>query len=254
VPQLAFLNTLISDEQVLPPASHLYQRLLAMDPEEAIEVAEEYLDEHSLEQLCDEVLVPALSLAEQDRHQGELDEAKQRFILRTMRELVDDVGTRTRQGTDEEGASAADRGAKPDVADTGDVVLCLPARDEADEIVGQMLVYLLAERGIDAEVLSTTALSGEIIEQLEKYSARVVCVSALPPHAATHARYLCMRIRPRFRELKILVGLWGTGGSTKKAEQRLLDTGIDGVVTTLAAAVEQIERALSARRVVQHSA
>ena len=68
VPQLSFLNTLLSDEEVLPPEARFYQRLLALDPEEAADIAEEYLKENSLESLYDKVLLPALSLAEQDRH------------------------------------------------------------------------------------------------------------------------------------------------------------------------------------------
>ena len=97
VPQLSFLNTLLSDEEVLPPEARFYQRLLALDPEEAADIAEEYLKENSLESLYDKVLLPALSLAEQDRHQGDLDETKERFILNAMRELVDELGTKAKQ-------------------------------------------------------------------------------------------------------------------------------------------------------------
>ena len=92
-----FLNTLLSDEEVLPPEARFYQRLLALDPEEAADIAEEYLKENSLESLYDKVLLPALRLAEQDRHQGDLDETKERFILNAMRELVDELGTKAKQ-------------------------------------------------------------------------------------------------------------------------------------------------------------
>jgi predicted PurR-regulated permease PerM/methanogenic corrinoid protein MtbC1 len=250
VPQLEFLNTLISDEEVLPPASNVYQRLLALDPEEALEVAEDFLDAHSLGELYDEVLLPALSLAEQDRHRGELDEAKQRFILQTMRELVEDTATRA-VGAGEEKRADGGEAAERAFAREQEAVVCLPARDEADEIVGEMLTHLLAERGIEAEVLSTDVLAGEMVERLEEYSSGVVCVSALPPHAATHARYLCKRLRPKLPELKIIVGLWESGGSTRKAQQRLLATGIDSVVTTLSAAAVQLEHAVATQRVVR---
>ena len=43
VPRLNFLNTLLADRHVLSPASRFYQRLLASDPEEAMEIAEEFL-------------------------------------------------------------------------------------------------------------------------------------------------------------------------------------------------------------------
>ena len=43
VPHMSFLHTLLSDEEVLSPDARFYQRLLAMDPEEATDIAEEYL-------------------------------------------------------------------------------------------------------------------------------------------------------------------------------------------------------------------
>ena len=73
VPQLAFINTLLSDEEALAPASRFYQRLLAMDPDEAIDIAEDYLQQNSLVSLYDDLVLPALSMAEQDRHNGDLD-------------------------------------------------------------------------------------------------------------------------------------------------------------------------------------
>ena len=94
VPQLAFLKTMLSDEDVLPPQSRFYQRLLALDAEEATEVAEEFLAASSLTELYDVVILPALSLAEQDRHHGTLDEGKQRFVHQATREIVEELEER----------------------------------------------------------------------------------------------------------------------------------------------------------------
>jgi hypothetical protein len=60
VPQLEFLYVLLGDEPVLSPDAHYYQRLLAMDEDEPIEIVETYLKEKSLEELYDSVLIPAL--------------------------------------------------------------------------------------------------------------------------------------------------------------------------------------------------
>ena len=70
VPQLGFLDILLGDEPVLEPPERVYQRLLAMDQEEATELAREYLREMDLERVYDEVLNPALAMAEHDRHRG----------------------------------------------------------------------------------------------------------------------------------------------------------------------------------------
>jgi hypothetical protein len=118
--------------------------------------------------------------------------------------------------------------------------LCVPARDEADEIVGTMLVQLLAARGIEAQVMSIKSLASEAVDKIREQSPDVVCISALPPGAVTHARYLAKRLRPPFPELKIIVGLWQESGNSKKVEERLRATGIDHFVTELSAAVEEI--------------
>ena len=115
VPQLAFLNTMLSDQDALPPQARFYQRLLAIDPEEATEVAEEYLATSSLAELYDTVLLPALSLAEQDRHQGALDEAKQQFVHQTTREIVEEFGERISKAASEndKGSESATIAAEP---------------------------------------------------------------------------------------------------------------------------------------------
>lgn len=245
VPQFGFINTLISDEEVLPAHLRLYQRLLAMDPEEGYEVAEEHLKNHSLGSLYDNVILPALRLAEQDRHQDTLDETKERFILRAIREMVEELGAQDHV------AAHRGEGAKPSAPRTQSTksgILCLPARDEADEIAGIMLAQLLATRGFEAQVVSTKSLASEAVEQVREHEPEVVCISALPPFAATHARYIAKRLRPQFPEMRIVVGLWQTNPHSKKAEERLLASGIDRFVTSLADAEQYMVEIAGAAR------
>src|SRR5205823_12792285 len=85
VPQFSFLHIILGDETVLAPEARVYQRLLAMDDREARSVADLYLDKHSLPELYDSVLVPALAMAEQDPHKGALDPIKQDSLLRSAK-------------------------------------------------------------------------------------------------------------------------------------------------------------------------
>ena len=61
---------LFGNEPVLEPKERLYQRLLAGDPEEATDYAEETLEEEYLVDFYQDVVIPALLLAEQDRARG----------------------------------------------------------------------------------------------------------------------------------------------------------------------------------------
>ena len=65
--------------------------MLAMDPEEANHICEKFLKGKSLDELYDVVIVPALSLAEADRHRGKLDEEKQQYIFQNTRILIEDI-------------------------------------------------------------------------------------------------------------------------------------------------------------------
>jgi hypothetical protein len=67
-------------------------------------------------------------------------------------------------------------------------------------------------------------------------------VSALPPFAVGQARPLCKRLRAKFPELAIVVGLWGFGGGVPKAQERVGPGCSDAVVTTLSEALLQVRR------------
>ena len=58
VPQLSFLEVLLGDEPVLPVEAHFYQRLLALDQEEARDIAEHYVKDNSITEFYDCVLIP----------------------------------------------------------------------------------------------------------------------------------------------------------------------------------------------------
>src|SRR5215472_18785890 len=91
VPQLRFLHILLGDEPPLTPESRFYQRLLAMDYDEAREVLLKCLKDMPLEDLYENVLVPALGLAEQDRHQNLLQDETESFITQSTKELIDEL-------------------------------------------------------------------------------------------------------------------------------------------------------------------
>src|SRR3546814_2995869 len=82
VPQFAFLDVLLGSEPVLSPQESLYQRLLAGDPDEATEKAEDYLEERPLIDVYEEVAIPALGLMEHDRARGVLDHER-RAVMRS---------------------------------------------------------------------------------------------------------------------------------------------------------------------------
>jgi hypothetical protein len=249
VPRLEFLTTLLSDQDVLTPAARFYQRLLAFDMEEAIEIAEDHLKENSLESLFDNVLVPALGLSETDRHSGDLEDSKQQFVNQTVRDLVEDLGARP-QKTDPDAPPDKAETAAPLAADGPVGVFCLPARDDADDIVGLMVVQLLRARGVHAKALSSASLASEMVAEVTEHLPAAICVSALPPFAATHARYLCKRLVPAIGNTPIIAGLWQPAGEITKAEKLLAETGVTQRVSSVSEAAETLAKIVTSAKLL----
>ena len=248
VPKLRFLNTLLADKSVLPPASRYYQRLLASDPDEALEVAEDFLEKNDLETLYDAVIIPALSLAEADRHRNDLSDARQELIFATTRDLIEENSPRdiSVSAADNNGETPAEDQELPNVC-------CLPARDEADELVALMLAQILALRGVKTTVIPVARLVSEMVGAVVADHPAVVCVSALPPFAGTHAKYLSKRLVAALQNTPIVVGLWQSEGSQKKALDKLSQAGASKCVTTLKQAAEYIYPIAKSARTLQRS-
>ena len=88
VPQLRFLHVLLGEDAELAPEAKFYERMLAMDQNEAHSIADRFLDKRPLIDFYDTVLLPALGLVEQDRHRGSFDEDRGNYLLLSATELV----------------------------------------------------------------------------------------------------------------------------------------------------------------------
>ncbi len=240
VPQLTFLEILLGDAPVLGSEELFYQRLLAMDQDEARSIAEEELREKSLENLYETVLIPALRLAEEDRHTDAVGERTSEFIAQSTRELIDDLGDQAVRHPDgDEAVEAGDVVAEQEVQLTD--IVCVPARDVADELVGMMFAQVLRQSGRGATYLTIGAVE-DMLEQVSQGGYHIACISALPPFAVGQARSLCKRLHAKFPKLKIVVGLWGFAGGVPKAQQRVGSNCTDAVATTLSEALLQVGR------------
>lgn len=247
VPQLRFLDVILGDEQVLELPVRVYQRLLSLDQEEASDVLHEYWKEKGLQSVYDDILIPSLAMTEKDRHTGILGTEREVFIHQAMRDLIEELGEAQKQRNDATALAEASRSAAPVVApsiakNSRATVRCLPAREEADEIVALMLAQLLDLEGLRTVVSSQASLTSEAVELVAQHEAAAVCISALPPAALAHSRYLCKRLYGRFPELHAIVGLWTSKADPKKSLTRLSCAGSLHLVTSLAGAVAEIQQ------------
>jgi predicted PurR-regulated permease PerM len=229
-PQFSFLHILLGDEPVLAAEAQVYQRLLAMDDQQARAVADLYLTGNSLAQLYDSVLIPALTLAEQDRHKGALDKTREEFLFLSIKEMLAEFSEQTLRL---EPAAPAGR------------AICLPASDEADEITAAMLAQLLEQAGCAALAFPLDSSLHNSVGLLDPDEKDVFFISALPPFAFARARVLARHLQSRFPRTKLVIGVWGFTGDLEKALQRFQPSRPDKLVTTLADAVKFVAPVVS---------
>ena len=234
VPQLQFIGLLMGDESPLQTHSSYYQRLIAKDDDEAAELVDEYLQTHTLNEVYDDLLLPALTSAKRDCAKGALTDEDVQFVVQATRAIVEDLGVRQSQ--------AATLPVDPTKPLVGEVrvatsppirILGCPARDTVDELALQMFRQLLNPTRLALEIVSPEILTAEVLSVVEQQGVGLICIAALPPGASAPTRYLCKRLRIRFPALKIVVGRWGFIGNIQEDRTRLLSAGANEVSMTL---------------------
>ena len=224
IPQLGFLNLMLGAEPALPPGARLYQRLLSLQFPEGAQLVRDYREEHGEPALYEDVLIPALRLAERDRQEGVLTPSNARSIVESVQRLL---------AESDGDAARTQLGRSP-------TVCIASARDGIDHLAAQMLARLLPAEEFPAIALAHSNLAADTLAAIESEHCKTLLISALQPPAASHAESLCRRLRQRFPQLKILVGLWAADGDVARVAIRLKAAGADEVVTTLHGAVQRV--------------
>ena len=211
-----------------------YQRLLARDQDEALHLADAHRQNGSPEQVYDELLIPALTIAKRDRERDELTDDDEEFVLQATREIVADLGEQNLAKAASGADSAATTNGQSHDSEMLRVFGC-PARDGADEVALEMFRHLLDPAKWQVDVASTEMLSAELVARAEAQRPALICISSLPPGGLSQARYLCKRLRAKLPEAKILVGRWGLTQGLDENREQLREAGADEVDATLLA-------------------
>ena len=215
VPQLEFLGVLLGSDPVLAPEQRFYQRLLSSNAEEAVEIAESYVDEKSALAFYDEVALPAMRLAEVDRRRGASDKDFRAVVAEGASAVVREVAEHVRERrliTVEPAAEGPPAVVTSDNAEGQAVpepLLCIAGRTELDGAAAAMVAQILMDdAGIRSRVLPASAISLDALGRLDLTGVEVVCLSYFHPKPEVYARYVCRRLKRRYPTLKIVVGMW----------------------------------------------
>jgi hypothetical protein len=219
--------------------------MLAGDPAEAVDKAEEFLKERPLSSYYDDVALPGLRLAQNDVRRGVLDRAQTEAIRASVAEVVDDLvdqddrtpvskiardaETEAALETTNDPASDLPLIKKDELTpdwQTETPVLCVAGRGPLDEAVAMMLAQLLDKHGLRARVEGAEAIASTSIFHLETKGIVMVCASYLDASSPAHMRYTIRRLRRRLPQARILLGGWMADPDALRANAKPDDVAV----------------------------
>ena len=253
VERLEFLDVMFGDRPALSPPEIFYQRMLAGDPTEAAEKAEQFLKERSLASYYDEVALRGLQLAQADTERGALDPERLAKIRDAVSEFASDISDQDDRPpakgnltTDAEASSAVESVAENALYEDLPIlskddlppewqgehpVLCVGGRSLIDEAAAIMLGQLSTAHGLSARVEGAEALSTANIFRLETAGVAVVCLVYMDASGPAHMRYSVRRLRRKLPKATIILGCW-----MKDMDPAALESLREGAKADLAAA------------------
>jgi len=185
IPAFAIFSILLGDEEALEPDDQLYQRLLANDGPEVIRNLRRLVEETSLIETCDQVILPALTKLEHDRRNGLLEADRVESARKTVEQFLDEV-------------QPAGAPSKEDVSD--DFAKPLPLfvvvldRGGFDDLIPRMLAQSGCGDCWRLHVLSKATLSTEAVDQIREMNPAAVLLAAIEPRDFGRMRHVSTRL------------------------------------------------------------
>jgi predicted PurR-regulated permease PerM len=238
LPSLGFLTVMLGDQPDVPLSSCFYQRLLANDELEAGEIVAKRLKDTTLEEAYDSVVIPALTMSEEDRIRRGLDESAVEFIRQTTRNLIEEFSVRDSPGSNAQESETDIAGAK---------VVCIPIADETDELTALMLAQVLNGEGIRSIATPLRRLN-EAILSVTAVKPELVILCGLPPVAMTRLQWLFRGLRARNPEAKILVTLPNFVDDIPEAARAVSEVENVPVLTSLSQTMAEVQSLTAANQ------
>jgi predicted PurR-regulated permease PerM/methylmalonyl-CoA mutase cobalamin-binding subunit len=237
VPQLEFLGVVLGDEPVLSTEAQIYHRLLARSPYDAVEIAADRAEEKGALPLYDDVVMPMLVQAENDRRRGAIDSEQQQLLQAGIDEIIlavtDEPDVVKAEGAAQDVAASSAPPAEAAAAHAAGRVLCVGGRSSLDRAAAALLVDVLRRRGIAAQACTIGELSGVLAQDTPDSRPRAIALCVLAPGSATVVQHLVRRIRQRCPpDTPLVIG--GFGPEIAPSGSRLADMESGAITITRA--------------------
>lgn len=228
VPQLGFLDILLGSEPVLLPEERFYQRLLAGNVAEAVELSETEVKDGDATEFFDRVALPALRLAAADLERDSSDLGRRRNVVDALNGVVEELETSS----------------SSDVVNLRGPVMIIGGKTELDGAAANMLAYSLSAVGVETHQSPPMSLNKDGIAQLDLSAARAVVLCYLDSHPQPYVRYAAARLHRKRAGVAIVACLLGARSETDAADASILK--VDAIARSVAEAIVQVELLLQA--------
>jgi predicted PurR-regulated permease PerM len=198
LPQFQFLETLLGSEPVLSTHERLYQRMLNGKTEDAIDLSEDYLEEHDREKWVDDVMLPALRMATAELPDRPESVPQRRQLIATFEAVLNNV-------------------VEPVWQDEAPIML-IGGRTEIDEAAARLLGMKLLDDKLGVSVLPPGAIRQEAIGRLELEPVHTVVLMFMGADIRAQCRYVARRIRRMDPEVRIAVVLLNAAAGEETAD------------------------------------
>jgi predicted PurR-regulated permease PerM/methylmalonyl-CoA mutase cobalamin-binding subunit len=205
IPALGFFSVLFGDDSAREDYHDYYRSLLELDQVSARNIAVGYCDKHGLEPAFDDVLVPAVILAGEERSENHISEENQRLVFETTAALVKELG---------------DRFNKPRLRGRLRFLGIVPP-GEAHDLGLLMLLELLRRTGSAANFLGLNKSPAEICAFVSQYAPDMVFLSCSTTECMPAAIEL---VRALVAESPLLT-IVGGGAAALSQRSELLEAG-----------------------------
>jgi len=227
-PQLGFLDTLLGSTPVLDIPTRIYQRLIADNPDDAIEIAEDAIVEDRVIDFYNDYGIEVLRKVSDDYRDNARPEHRLR-VFSGMDALLDDLK--------ESHLATIDPSRAPKIA-------CIGGRWEIDSLACEMLVHALALEGLPAVERREGVMTTRHVNSLDLGGIEIVCLSYFSRDPALSIKAFCRRLRNRWPGIRVVIALWNPPPALLKPDAISL-LGADEVVTTVQEAVTRIHHMIA---------
>ncbi|MBF6567589.1 MAG: AI-2E family transporter [Candidatus Binataceae bacterium] len=212
LPALGFFSILLGADGKLEDYNDYYRMLLELDESGARALAIRYCNEHGLEATFNDLLIPAVMLAGDERAQNHIPEENERFVMDVTRQLIADLGSRFSKAR-----------IIPNLRIFG---ICAPG--EVHNIGLLILLELLRLDGAAARYSGDNQSRDEIREYTRRYSPDVLCISCVSDQSLPVTIELTRELKLDLPNLAIFAG----GTAAMAGSNELLKAGCMQVCAT----------------------